>query len=1044
MGEIDITKDSENRAIIYDLIQGDTKLWSRLEGLDLEKIQRALDLIVNNEKLPEATKLDLISNSWRITYKQKPPTISEFLNDPKYLGRLQEHIYPRVKNVLTNFFDESKPYRNLIMYFSIGWGKEGRLDTKIFTPNGYKLMGEIKIGDIVSTPDGKTSRVIGIFPQGVKDIYEVTFKDGRKTWVGAEHLWKVTNCLWVQEWSKEKKKYISVQKTSWQIKTTRELMKSGLYWIHSGAPKWKIPLTSPVYHEKKEHYISPYFLGALLGDGCVSNTKHVVQFTNSDKEIIDNMILECPANHSISPQKNPIQFTIIGKGNIKKELDRLQLLGKKSGTKFIPQEYLFDSVENRIALLQGLMDTDGTVDRRGSIGFSTTSVQLKDDICFLVRGLGGLASWKPHMRKNRICNTEYNIFIQFPNNNFSIFRLKRKQERVNANFNRVRKRRNTQNLSILSIEKIDPAEAQCILLDSTEHLYLTDDYIVTHNSTAVSLINLYTMMNLALMRNPKKYFNLAPTSTLCFLYCSYNLKKSAEVLLEPTRNILESSEFFERVRTKEDMIKKEQEYQENNGEINRIFWTTSSIQGVSAIQFSNNLHLKLASTPSQILGLTIVLGSFTEISFFFENGKSPEYVMRFFNDMKSRVESRMKGNYWGRTILDSSPNDANSPIDHYCMYEAQKDPLNYIVKGGRYEWAPEDFKNIDDRFPIFRGGEGKPPVILNSTEGYEPDDLIWVPKELYQFYHDDLIKSLKDISGIPQGNLDKIFHDYSKIENIFIDKMRTIEMAIKADAKVSPYGLIWNQVKNTFFNKVGDSYRFYYKPTLPRCFHIDQSITGDMTGIAFSHIERKNVENFNIERDLVYVVDMIIPVHPFGGRINLEAIAEFIIDCQTKGGLGVIKGSFDIFQSEASIQHLERYGIETEHLSVDDTMDPYLFLFNLIEQGNLKCGKNIFLKNNLKSLRITQTPRSKKLKIDHTSGDIVNPSSNMDINWSTSLLGLNAKDISDCVCGSIYNCHKNLMGEALSQIWNEESIIVTPEMLKKKTLSLVRDMGFGF
>src|SRR5208282_3237493 len=356
--------------MIKDVISGDPTIDQR-EDYDVsgEELERALNLILANPKLSDQQKRFYISNSWKIHYRgnNPPPNIKEFLSS-KWLGATAESIYPYVKDTLYQFWNPKESYRNLILSPSIGWGKMAPKDSKLFTPHGFIRMGDVQIGDELSTPNGKTAKVIKIFPQGIKDIYEITFKDGRKTHAGAEHLWKVASCL-------SNKKWIN----PWQIKTTKEILDSGLY-RNTKTPKWKIPLTEPVYHNRKEHYFSPYCIGVLLGDGYIPNKYCSISFTSTDNEIVDKMKKEVPINTRITHSNNSIQYRIIGSPMIKDELRRLDLLGRKSIDKFIPQEYLFDSIENRIALLQGILDTDGTVQCRrkeywGTPRFDTISSQ---------------------------------------------------------------------------------------------------------------------------------------------------------------------------------------------------------------------------------------------------------------------------------------------------------------------------------------------------------------------------------------------------------------------------------------------------------------------------------------------------------------------------------------------------------------------------------------------------------------------------------------------------------------------------------------------
>jgi len=1044
-------------SILADLLQGDMGVYDKyLKNTDQKKIKIALDYILNNESLSQSQKVALLTETWRVNYREKPPTPEEFLSE-KYLGRMSDSIYPRTRKWFLDFYSDDHPeYRNAVLFPFIGAGKEGRNDQLIMTPTGYTTHGEVKVGQEVCMPDGTISKVTHVFPQGYKnDLYEFVFSDGRKVIVGSQHLWKASNNCNAIYWDKEHKKYATKIPTRiWKTVTTQDIIDD---YSRNPKARWCIPITKAVNHTENKHIIPPYTLGALIGDGYLCSNKGV-SLVGDDKEVFDRVISELPPNVIAkyhNTEKRSINYCLyFGKRNAKIYTDAIKNLGLdiKGEFKFIPKEYLYDSIENRISLLQGLLDTDGTSDiQRGKVSFSTSSESLKNNIIELVRGLGGLSSYGVRdrgMYRGRKYKKEYKVSIQFPQNNFPLFTIKRKQKRVEDNLSRPRKRRNTQSLFISSINKAEGGYATCIMVDHPEHLYLTNDYIVTHNSTLSVLMNLYETVHLALMRNPKKYFGLSPSSILAFVLASYNLKKASEVLLEPFMNIIESSDFFERCRTKEDMIKKEKIYQ-NEKNIDKLFWTTASVKGSSAMQFSNGINYKIISSVHNLLGLSIVMGTMSELTFFREAGRGDDYILRFFNDMKGRIKSRMKGNYWGRSILDSSPNDLESPIDHYCMFDAEKDPTNYIIKGSRWDWVPEDYKNINDRFPVFKGGNGKPPLILNSTEGYDSSDIIMVPREEYQLFHDDLVKSLKDVAGIPQGSLDKLFYDYEKIENCFVNQLKSVESCLHADARMPPYGLIWNIVKDTLFVKHGNAYRFYYKPGLPRTIHIDQSISGDMTGIAVCHVEKKTASfkgnNIDLAKDLIYVVDFVIPVHPFGGRINLDAVKEFVGDLITQGNMSIVKVTYDRFQSESAIQYLIRFGMDVEPLSVDTELDPYMFMAQLIEQGNLKIGRNLIFKNNLRSLRMVRRIKSETLKVDHTMGDTVEPNG-ADYNWESGLIGMNAKDVSDAVAGAIYSAKLNLSLNpmALKEVWNDDRIILSTQQIHEQTMDYIKGIGFSY
>ena len=427
---------------------------------------------------------------------------------------------------------------------------------------------------------------------------------------------------------------------------------------------------------------------------------------------------------------------------------------------------------------------------------------------------------------------------------------------------------------------------------------------------------------------------------------------------------------------------------------------------------------------------------------------SDDYIMRMYTDLKSRVESRMKGNYFGRTILDSSPNDASSPIDNYCQYEAQNDPLNYIMKGSRWKWRPEDFRDLNDTFPVFMGSEGKPPQIIDpqETPSYNPATILQVPSffqdgiSVKTLFKDNISKSLKDIAGIPSTNFDKLFYDHEKIEAVFNTTLKNIYYHISANEKLFPSKLIWDKIKHELFVKVrDDKYQFYYKPGLPRVFHIDQSVSGDNACIGVGHIERLAKDTTTVP---IYIIDFTVVISPDGGRINLDAIRYFIEDLIVEGNMRFYKGSFDQFQSEAALQYLQRLGIDMTHISVDRTMEPYLYMAQQMEQGTLKCGRNIYLKNNFKSLQLTRR-KNGSIKVDHSSGE---PSISANTNWETSTIGLHQKDASDTVCGVVELCRQELLAMTRPTFenieWNPEMVVVSDKMVEKRLESFLSNNGF--
>ena len=251
-----------------------------------------------------------------------------------------------------------------------------------------------------------------------------------------------------------------------------------------------------------------------------------------------------------------------------------------------------------------------------------------------------------------------------------------------------------------------------------------------------------------------------------------------------------------------------------------------------------------------------------------------------------------------------------------------------------------------------------------------------------------------------------------------------------APAEEEPEHLIWNQIRDQFFNKVFDKYYFYYEPHLSRVLSVDQSISGDATCISVSHVERSKDLNENGEYNKIYVVDFTCVIIPKGGLINLDAIKFFIYDLINLGNMNIRHVSFDSFQSEAQRQWLKRHGINVDYISVDRTNEPYLNFIDYVFHGRVKCGKNIFLKNNMKSLKMSKR-KSGSTKIDHMNGDIVNEG---DGNWETSIVGSNAKDACDPVVANIELLNKYSDLYIPFCVWDSKKNLIDDVLLRKENL----------
>lgn len=344
-------------------------------------------------------------------------------------------------------------------------GKAQPLDSKILTPSGWTTMGSLKVGDYVTGHKGPV-KVISIHPQGRKQCFYVSTSDGGRTECCGDHLWTIG--------------------VGWNKKIVTTDTESVVKYLNKSRRNGYLPIPVCEY-DNVELPVKPYTLGVLLGDGGLTVS---VSLTSADPEIIDRVEAELPDGVYVNKLPSAkYQYSFVserGECNpLKDDLSDLGLMGKKSNQKNLPEIYLRSSVSDRMELLRGILDTDGCICGTGNVSLSLTSESLLDSIVELVRSLGGTATkhsrityFNSHGFKKAGLRS-YRTSIKIPYELGSPFHLSRKRDlwvskKVGLKKNPTRR--------IISIEKSRISECQCITVDSTDGLYVTDDFIVTHNS----------------------------------------------------------------------------------------------------------------------------------------------------------------------------------------------------------------------------------------------------------------------------------------------------------------------------------------------------------------------------------------------------------------------------------------------------------------------------------------------------------------------------------------------------------------------------------
>lgn len=370
-------------------------------------------------------------------------------------------------------------------------GKAQPLDAMIKTPTGNILMNDVKVGQAVLTPTGK-AEVIGIYPQGVQDVYRIEFSDRSSTECTLDHLWEIHYNREYKGRGKHKGNPETItqatrkDKIGWPRVLT---LKQILLFAPNKRRMFHIPLTNAVEYEKKDLKIHPYLMGVLLGDGGF--TSDTVILSSEDEQIINKVANLLPEHHSLSHHGGCDYAITAGKmgnklrssGNTMMGLLRhYKLNGLNCKQKFIPEDYKFSEIEDRKELLRGLFDTDGFVDKHGQIGIELTSKQLIDDIQEIVESLGGIV--KRGEKENKYKGKDgqyieaarvYRMYVQIENHS-EYFSLDRKKKACTDKKKPIRR-------SIRSITRIGEKECQCIEVSDERGLYLTNNYIATHNTS---------------------------------------------------------------------------------------------------------------------------------------------------------------------------------------------------------------------------------------------------------------------------------------------------------------------------------------------------------------------------------------------------------------------------------------------------------------------------------------------------------------------------------------------------------------------------------
>lgn len=871
-----------------------------------------------------------------------PVDIETWINEEYYSGPSSRQIYPYWRNAIIKVFNSPVRINTVVITGSIGGGKALLNTQTIPTPNGDKTIEALSVGDYIFGSNGKPVKVIGVFPQGKRPLYKLTFKDDSYIVCDDQHLWTIKH---------------SNHKHKDKILSTKDLYD---LFINDNTSRgrlndWEIPIVKPLEYKEKDFKIHPYILGSLLADGSLTANNKIC-WTKGETLVVE----EFSKYVNIKNYKaNPIRYYIsqIDNPNFLDSIKSLGLMGKNSRNKFIPKDYFYGSIEQRKELLYGLMDGDGSPTHYGrevsGYMYSTTSKELADDVYRLVASLGGLARIieVPGRLSRKEEPTIYEVHIETSFNPFKVCswkdhwevsNLKRKQRGLTRRIKRVEK---------LNEEE----ECTCIKVDSPDELFVADTKynIVTHNTTAATYMLAYKIYELSCYFPPQALFSLMNDSKILFAYFNITKDIASQVGFGQLRDLIDSIPYFQNVFKRNDKINSMLEWKESK------------------------MYVKSASSPNDVLGMNLIAFFMDEANFFKGDGTDntggsindiKSKARALYNSVKARGKSRFVVNNEDFTfsiIVSSSMYESSFTEEIIKESQGEKNVMVFDAK----LWDVKNTENYSkERFVVFSGNELIDPIVCKTVtdinyirEYYKlpkstkttPNEAIQdiqdydirkrfieIPENFRKEFEGNIIQALQDIAGVPVSALGKLFSNRDAYARALTDE----ESPFMQDQIVISTGA------NT---TIQDYFKPGWKPKDPskkRFLHIDQSISGDSTGAAQCYVDSVEYDSAGLPI-LKIAFDWMIRINPPKPphQIDLAKVRSIIPWQEEHFGITYGMISYDTFQSYSSVQDLDKSGYNVKFRSVEKDK-PYLDLCDLYYQGRIKHYRNEWYEKELFNL----------------------------------------------------------------------------------------------
>jgi hypothetical protein len=809
-------------------------------------------------------------------FNEKPASIVEFLGSD-YLN-IESGIRPGVRKELINIFGEDvNPHRIALVRWgmftgAIGIGKGLPVTSNVHTPLGWRAIGTLVEGDQVTGSDGFPTKVTGVYHRGVLPVYDVNFSDGTYLRVDADHLWTV------------EKKQGRDRKIVRETLDTRELASRRLKYEGNGY-LYNIPMVEPVHYQNEERplAIQPYLLGLLLGDGCM--TRGTITLAGDDLEVED--YIELPDDVRMIRNERDWSFTV-AYGDLKRQksynsnklfaaVRGYGLDGLNSHEKFIPEDYMQASPTDRLDLLRGLMDSDGSIFGHNSVRFWSSNRTLCEQVVDIVQSLGGTCSFGEYERGEGR-KTEFWVGINLPENPF---RISRKADAWSP-----RKFRKPMRY-VTSVTPAGEDNVVCIKVDAVDQLFVAEDYIVTHNTTMASVVLPYMCHWVLCLKDPQGYYDLLPGSRIAFMMMSTSEDQAKETVFGDVKARIQHSPWFA-----------------------NSFPYDSSLK--NQIRFPKDIWILPGSSAETSFEGYNILGGILDEADSHKVTQEKDYGEAGWDTINGRIDSRFQDRGFLLTVGQMKKSNGFAAKKYK---ELKDDPENsHTVRMTIWEsigWEKLKSLNPDGTRISFWYDTKRKEIVSDGAAkvlGY-PKHIMEIPKIYEKNFRNAPEKALRDLAGIPPQAGDAFISLTHKIEEAF-ERYEDIvgdSQPVSSDPR-RPVLADW----------------FVATTPLERAVHLDigYSGSGDAAGLVMGHVSHLVTTSEGEEKPFI-TIDAIIRVKAGAGQeVMLSDLRGYIYDFRNRG-FRIRKVTMDGFQSTDTRQQLQKKRYNVSYLSVDKSKLPY-------------------------------------------------------------------------------------------------------------------------